>query len=478
MTQRHVIVIGAGNAGMPAAIEAADAGARVTLLEKTDRLGGALWFSSHSISGAGTRMQREKGIQDSPQSHYDDIWRIGRQRSDPAILRVAVEQSGPGIDWLESIGVEFTPESPIITWGHEPYSAPRTYNPVPMTDQAGVPIQGSGPGRTVMAALERELRRRDAITIRFRARVTQLLKENGVVCGVRLQNGGEIRGDAVILATGGYSSSPELLRKYHPQYDHLVYLTPPHATGDGLALAEEAGGTLTNMDLLVILTGGVEDQRSPGLCVYWVTATTLRSPGLTGDIWLNRHGERFMAEDERHPDVRERAVMAQPSTEVYILMDDPMRWGLTPEAIPDRVRTRLEGHSPDFHVTAPTLAELAVRVGLPPEKVEASVARYNAMVAAGKDTDFGRQSMPKALDTPPYHCIPTTGCVILSQGGVKVDPRARVLDAAGQPVPGLYAAGEVMGAGQIMGDCFAGGQGVGGALVFGRIAGQEAARAD
>jgi fumarate reductase flavoprotein subunit len=181
-----------------------------------------------------------------------------------------------------------------------------------------------------------------------------------------------------------------------------------------------------------------------------------------------------MAEDEMHPDVRERAVMAQPRTEVYILMDDDMRRGVAPCVVGQGAIDRLEGRSPEVFLTSETLAGVAEAAGLDPVAVERSVAEYNAGVASGTDR-FGRTAMPKALDKAPYHLIPTAGTVILTSGGVAIDEQCRVRRAGGGVFANLYAAGEVMGSGQVMGDCFAGGQGVGAALTFGLRAGTIAA---
>ncbi|MFN8533167.1 MAG: FAD-dependent oxidoreductase [Dehalococcoidia bacterium] len=473
-----MIVIGGGNAGMPAAIQAADAGAEVTIVERTAELGGALWFTSHSISGAGARMQAARGIEDTPSAHYDDIWRIGHGQSTPEILRVATERAGAAIDWLEEIGVPFTSESPwqqrSVVAGHAVYSAARSYTPSPVE---GAP--GSGPGRQVLLAFEREIQRRgDKIAVRYRTAAERLLLDDrSRVTGVTVRRDGrteDLSADAVILATGGFGANFALLRRLIPDLpDGVITICPPHAQGDGLLMAEEAGAALVNEDMYVIVASGIADRRSPGLAVYWIMLMATRPPAIAGDIWVNRQGERYIREDEPSPDAREAALMAQPGCELFAIFDDPMRRGLT-DQVGAATRANFEGRTPNFIYSAPTIEGLADKLGLPPGGLRRTIDRYNAAVATGQD-ELGRTSMPKAIDTPPFHAIPSAGILFLTHGGVKIAPDARVVRRDGTLFPNLFAAGEVMGAGQVMGRAFAGGQGVGMALTFGMLAGVNAA---
>lgn len=477
----EVLVIGGGNAGLPAAIFAADAGAHVTLIEKTNQLGGALWFTSHSISGAGTRLQAEKGIEDTPQSHYDDIWEIGHGKSTPEILKVATETAGAGIDWLQEIGVPFSPQTPykIIgdRAGHATYSNARLHGPESLNG-----IRGSGPGRQVLVAMEREIEKRRVtgqIDVHFRTAAEELLVDaSGRVTGVRTSRDGEtvtFQADAVILATGGFGANLPMMREYIPDLpDAVITICPPHAQGDGVNIAKQAGAALVNMDMYVIVASGVEDPRSPGLAVYWISMGGTRPPIKAGDIWVNRRGERFVREDEPSPDAREIALMAQPGCEMFTIFDDPMRKGLHPD-VTAAMALQFEGHTPNLVVSAPTIEELAVKIKVPADTLRATIDRYNAAVASGTDSEFGREIMQKAIDTAPFHAIPTSGIIFLTHGGVSITPTGQVRRADGSVFPNLFAAGEVMGAGQVMGQAFAGGQGVGAALSFGMIAGRNAA---
>lgn len=476
---RHLIIVGAGIAGMTAAIFAAKAGARVSVVEKTNQLAGMLWHSSGNFSAAGSSQQRAKGVDDSPQRHYDDIWRLGHGRSDPALLRLAVDHAAEGAEWLTEIGVRWTDDSPRLIFSHETYSVPRTLFPV------GYPGEpGNGLGRSVAEVLVAEYNRwspHRGVTTLFRARVIDLLQDtSGVVRGVRFEQRGqrhELTGDVVILATGGYSASVELLRRYHPQFADLALIGLPHATGDGLALAQRVGGTLTNMDVLLLFPGAIRDPRAPQNAIFEIYGPSVRPGAQSGDIWVNRHGERFVREDEASPEKRELAVMAQPNAECFLIFDEPMRRGLT-ETVARRMEHEIERRAPPVLVSAASLEELAMKLDLPPAALGQTVARYNSFVAAGRDDDFGRQALPKAIDTPPYHGLPTVGTVLLTHGGVKVDDRLRVVRPDGAPIPGLYAIGEVIGGAQVMGATFASGQGAGAGLTFGILTGRHLARGD
>jgi fumarate reductase flavoprotein subunit len=122
-----IVVCGAGTAGLPCAIAAAEAGATVAVIEKDDQVGGTLHISSGQMSAAETRIQRAREIEDTTDAHFDDVMRLGHRKNDPALVRLAVEEAPRTIDWLEELGFPFPDDVPIIFHGHEPYSTPRTY---------------------------------------------------------------------------------------------------------------------------------------------------------------------------------------------------------------------------------------------------------------------------------------------------------------------------------------------------------------
>ena len=203
-TEVDVVVVGAGTAGIPCAVEAARAGARVLLVEKDVRVGGTLPLSGGHLSAAGTSLQRERGIEDSPAEHLADIRRISGGTAREDLVRVLVEQAPATLEWLRPSGVRGVSDTPRIIYGHEPYRTPRTY-------------YGRDAGASVLAVLNRlleETRASHELTLWTGAPVTGLLMgDDGAACGVEVLRGGDecvVRAGAVVLATGGYGADPEL----------------------------------------------------------------------------------------------------------------------------------------------------------------------------------------------------------------------------------------------------------------------------
>ena len=199
-----ILVIGAGAAGLPAAIFASRAGAQVLIVEAADRIGGTFHLSSGQMSAAGTRVQAAKGIHDTPQMHFDDIMRISRGTANPAIVSLAVENAADTLHWLMDNGFEPLPDHPIIHYGHEPYTTPRTY-------------WGKDEGRSVLHTLVPQFEAEVAsggITLWLNSELIRLSRDAaGAVTGAVFRQGdAEIAAaaDAVILATGGYSANAAL----------------------------------------------------------------------------------------------------------------------------------------------------------------------------------------------------------------------------------------------------------------------------
>lgn len=464
-----VVVVGAGNAGIPTAIEAADRGAHVILVEKEDFLGGMLHWSSATMSAAGTRLQKERGISDdTTQLHFDDCVRIGRNRNDPALLKLATENATETINWLESIGVPYTDDSPRLGAEHEFYTLARSYYPA----QPGTMVsRGFHGGGIIFAKLEKLLNDRiDAgkIEVHIKTKMTGLITEAGRVVGITAEGPAgpvEFRGDAVILTTGGYSANFELMEQLHPNTGRHVTLCGPHATGDAIPLVEGLGGSLTNLDLLIPLLGFLEDPENPGFCRPGMNLKASRPPETAGDIWVNKNGERFIREDEKSPDARERAMMAQPDWVMWTIFDHPMREGFTQLT---NERTRSMAHL-GMIISADTIEELAEKIGLPPANLRKTVDAYNQSVESGSDP-LGRGEMPKAIDEAPFHAVKSEAAIILSQAGIKVNDHLQPVRGDGSPIEGLYLAGEAIGAGQVMGDAFCSGMSAGAAVTTGRLA--------
>jgi len=463
-----ILVVGAGAAGMPAAIFASRQGARVLVVEATDTLGGTFHWSGGQMSAAGTRIQAAKGIHDTPQMHFDDVMRIGRGTADPAIVRLAVENAADTLHWLLDNGFEPLPEHPIIHFGHEPYGVPRTY-------------WGKDEGRSVMRAILPQFEvevRSGGVTTWLQAELARLtVDEDGAVTGgVVRRNGEECRVSAgvVILATGGYTANRTLFealsdgRKLHGG-------GYPGAQGTGLGAALAAGGEIINADKFLSGFGGVEDPDAHGgITIATQTIPQLRQPW---EIYLDVAGRRFMREDEPSIDARERALCDLKALAFWVVYDEAIRrrapalFTLDEETIAARF-DRLPGYQ-----RAESLAALAAATGMDLVNLRVALDAYNHAIETGAPDPMGREHRPLPLGEPPFYAVRHVGWSITGFAGLKVDAELRVVTSGGVPIPRLYAAGEILGLGTTMGDAFVGGMSVTPAMTFGRMLGTRLGQA-
>jgi len=465
---RNVVIIGAGTAGMPCAIALAEAGLRPIVLEKSDRVGGALQLSAGHMSAAGTRRQKLRGIDDSADSHYDDVIRIGRGKNDPLIVRRAVDAAAGAIDWLEDLGFPFLEETPVIYYGHEPYSAPRTY-------------WGAEYGRSILGTIEprfSELVSAGAISLHLETVMLELNVDDGSITGI-VASGPDgplaIDCDVVVLATGGYTGDPQLFRELHPGVDCLVGGMPT-STGDGLRAARSIGAGTRNFDCYIPSVGGIEWPPESGRIDSWEAwANTMGGYRQAREIHVNANGERFIDENIISPDARERALDEQGGV-MWIVFDDAAICDEDPliaEWSGERLReTARKGRGMWAADDIRSLAEMA---GIEPDGLEATIADLAGAARDGSPDPFGRESPPRPLGEPPFYAVRSDAATLLSFGGVLIDDHMRVLRDSGEPIPGLYAVGEVIGAGTTMGNSYCGGMCVTPAISLGRALGLELA---
>ncbi|MCS6801640.1 MAG: FAD-dependent oxidoreductase [Chloroflexota bacterium] len=469
--QPDIIAVGAGTAGLILAYSAAEAGARVLLLEKTNRVGGTLYVSSGMFSAGGTRRQRERGIDDSPDEHFADILRISRNTVNRELVRRYVDLAPAFVDWLQDNGFEFEESCPVIIYGHEPYSKPRTY-------------WGAENGRSLLKLLNRLLEPHFAsgrVRVVFNAPAERLVMEGDRVVGV-VAAGRDYRAPAVVLTTGGYSSSPELFARFTGGR-RLVSIGNPASTGDGLLLGEAVGAQLVGSEYFLPTFGGIEDPDHPGR-VYtsapdeWdITARLVPQTRMPWEVWVNQRGERFIREDEESVDNRERALLHQPDMRFWVVFDDRileesppliLRWP-APEI-------RAKAKEGRLVLAADTIDRLAAKMDVPAATLQATIDAYNAALAAGAPDPLGRQHRPLPIVQPPFYAIKQQGIVLRTWTGLRADRDLRILRPDGTPIAGLYGVGEVLGAATFSGDSFCGGMSIGPALVFGRELGQRLAR--
>jgi fumarate reductase flavoprotein subunit len=462
-----VIVVGGGTAGLACAIAAAAAGARVCVLERDSEVGGTLHVTAGQMSAASTRQQERLGIEDSWQEHFDDVMRIGRHRNDPDLVRLAVQEASGTLDWLEELGFDYFDGTPLIHYGMEPYSTART-------------TWGTDKGLSILRALLpvfEDLVSANRISLFLRHRLAEVALHADEVIGVIAESPDgltEFRGDATVLCTGGYASNPVLFAELHPGV-HCLLGARATSTGDGLLAARRVGATVRGADCHLPTYGCL-----PCGAIVGRTDVTNGFGNLSPqyrairEIVVNSRGQRFFAEDASSYDVRQRALVAQ-GGKAWIVFDD----SVIDEAAPLIVgwsRRRLQEEAAVgrrvWLASDPVL--LARRAGIEPEGLCRTLLEYNAGVRIGCDS-FGRTRLDRELLTAPYYAIALQSGIVLSFGGLTVDSRLRVMNQGGTPIPGLYAAGEILGAGALMGNAYSGGMCLTPALSLGRLLGRQLA---
>jgi fumarate reductase flavoprotein subunit len=458
-----VIIVGGGGAGMAAAIEAHDAGARVALVEADTRLGGSTALSGGVYYAAGSRVQLARGISDDgPDDLFEYYLTLNQYRVEPALVRVLCDEAAAGLHWLMDLGVDFPAEG-LYCSGVE--RVPRGHG-------------AEGAGAAIAAALERAVQAR-SIDVALDSRVEALLADSpsAAVAGIRVR-GDNVRASSVVLATGGFGANPQLLERLYPdaagQGDWAWYIGSRHCQGDGLRLGEAVGADVVGHNRGLLLTTPnfrrVLEVFVPGWLVY-----------------VNREGRRFVDETAEYA-VMSGVIQAQTGGSCFAVFDETARREAAPHpryadafaagALPmNWVADELAAQVQTGRVIrADSLAALAERCGIRATALEATVERYNADVAAGQDRAFFKAGEEmKAIATPPFYAVEIRPAIIcLTSAGLRIDPDCRVLDSGDRPVPGLFAAGETTGG--VLGERYVGGgNSITNAIVFGRRAGRRAA---
>lgn len=266
--------------------------------------------------------------------------------------------------------------------------------------------------------------------------------------------------DGVILATGGYSQNKEMRQKSAPHLtSEMVSTNQPGATGDGIIIATRHGADTTGMNYVQVYP-----LATPGTGALQGRARKMS--GLDDVIDVNKNGERFVKEDARR-DEFVAAIKKQPGGVVYDISDSSIVKPLN--SFNEDVETLV---SIGRIYKADSLADLAKQLSMPADKLEATVAEFNKMVEAKKDPKFGRKLFDRPIVKPPFYATPRAPSIHHTMGGLQISTNAQVLDKNGKPIPGLYAAGEVTGG--IHGSNRLGGNATADVLTFGRIAAKSA----
>lgn len=482
--EADVIIVGAGGAGLSAAIAAADEGAEsIIVVEKLGKTGGSLNFTSGSMSGAETIIQELDGIEDTKESYIEDIMSNGAGLGDRELIEIFVEEDVEAVEWLWNHGLsEYTfaeqnGKKSVFAPEHQLYSVPRTYKPKAM-DPANYKS-------AVHEILDKEAAAYDSIAIDYYTEVTELAgNEKGQVLTAIAYNSDTKKTvqynakKGIVMATGGYSGNPKMMGEYAKHGEKYLVGGADSADGRGIRIMQTVGAAVDREKLSYIPTFPMGLEFAPG-------------KGAIGDVYMwkaggicvNQEGKRFINEtlDEVVP--RETALEEQTDAVQYNIFTDKIIEDLKAANAAGMWNFYYEPEDGIGHKlirSADTLEELAGIIGVPADALTETVNAYNEAVESGGTDEFGRDfgGTPTAysvavnkIEGETYYAVPIKALVVMTLGGVTVNSDMQVVDEAGAAIPGLYAAGEVVGG--IWGKFVSGGTGVMGPVAFGRITGRN-----
>ena len=486
-----VVIVGAGGAGMTAALTAADQQLTVLVLESQDAVGGNTVKSTGGMNAAKTAYQDQNtfaegagvekqlkaaeayadnaavaalaetvsgqfaAYQAAPEGYFDSVELFeldtiigGKGLNDPALVHTLASQSESSIEWLGSVGIEL---HNVASFGGA--SVKRIHRPV---DENGKVLSV---GAYIVPRLQAACEGRENITILTNTTADEILmNESGAAAGVhavgKTGNQVVVHAKAVILATGGFGANLPMVASYQPALDGFMTTNAAGAQGQGIAMATAVGADTVDLDQIQIHPTVQAD------------TAALITEGLRGDgaILVNAEGKRFIDEVGTR-DVVSAAEIAQPGSFSWLIVDQKM-------ADASAVIQGYIKRGTDFCHTADSYEALAAEIGIPAEAFAATMNDWNQKAAAKEDPDFGRVSFANPLDTAPYYAIKVTAGIHHTMGGIRINESTQVLRPDGTAISGLFAAGEVTGG--VHGANRLGGNAVADIIVFGRIAGQSA----
>jgi len=472
--EADVVVVGAGGTGVSAALEAADAGASVLVLEKADTWGGSSKLSGGVIQAAGTKYQQElAGISDdTPENHYQYWLQASEGLADTDLLRDLADGAAANVDWCAALGTEY-----VMIYGVSPipyidpkYMATRIHVPNKSTDPEVEGMRGGGTHvwNILKAATAK------GVVLEYNSAVTELILDanNGVIGVVAEKEGTAVRVKAnrgVVLATSGFDRNAEMATDFSPQQkwsqDTQHVLTAATNTGDGILMAMRIGAALA-------VVGGTISVPHENVAIAPLFPGLPEVPG----IWVNTYGVRFVNE-ATHYAFAMRARFHQESHIAWSVFD-AQTFAMGPIIGGNRVawsEDMSEELESGLLVQADSLEELAETIGVPPTNLSATVARWNDdMTSTGTDSLFGKTYGLKAINTPPFYATEVKDGNLGACGGLKINVNAQVIDLDGNPIPRLYAGG--MCTGGWIGAYYPGsGTAIQGTVHWGRRAGAGAA---
>ncbi|MCG5030742.1 flavocytochrome c [Mesosutterella sp. OilRF-GAM-744-9] len=450
------IAIGAGNAGLSAASHGAEAGLKVLVLEKLAFVGGSSAICGGSWAASGTAMQKEAGIKDSEELFFDDMIKTGKGENDPDVVRAYIKAANREYDWLLAHGVK----------AHDVHAA----------GGMSVPrVHAFTPDKVV--EFYRDYAEKKGAKILTNAPVERLLwnAQKERVEGVRARVNGKVRTFraryGVLLACGGFANNQKLLGKYVPAMKKARSVSGVGNTGDGLIMALSLGADVLDTNYVKatygFVPGGNASEKS---YIYY-----------NGGIIVNKAGKRFVNESLSYKLIGD-AALVQPEAKTFTVFDNAVRKeGMAKDRREIKMWKDVEskGTTP-YGFVGKTIEEAAEKAGIPPAALAQTIKEYNELAPKGEDP-LGRKHLSGRVGTPvkltegPWVVMPCTAAMIATYCGVRIDPTARVIDVYGQPIKGLYAAGEMLGG--VHGAAYMTGTAFSKAAAFGHVAADQAVAA-
>lgn len=463
-----MIVVGSGMAGLVATARGVELGLNVLVLEQSVRTGGCIHYAGGTVSGAGFKIQKENGVEDTPEAFYADIEALGGEGEfNEALAKRHTEEAGAAIDWLdEDLGVDFGDRS--LVGGA--YTAMQTLR---VTRALG--SYSMGAANAYLDPLNERLEQAIAdgkAQIMYNTKVTELLVEGDKCVGVKAGDL-EFRAPSVVLATGGYSYNEDLLKM--AGFENVISCAPSTSDGSGFLLAQAVGGVFDNMDEIVNYYGG--GIPTNGFDMYYQVNNSY--PGM---IYVNAQGDRVGAEES----ATSAMWYGQEESKLYAVISSNMidkeqafikHPMMNSAVLENNGWDKLEELAAEGNCVykADTLEELAEMIGA--ENLTATVEAYNKDVAAGEDTAFGRspESM-LAFEEGPYYAVVTVPYVWSgTSGGVRANEDGYLQREDGSVITGLSLAGEILGPSNILGKINFGGINHSMCATWGIIAAENAA---
>ena len=487
-----VVVVGAGGAGMTAAITATDAGKKVIVVESQPIAGGNSVRSTGGMNAAKTPYQDKNefkeaagvektlataaekfadnatitalaatvksqwdAYQANPQGYFDSVELMeldtmigGKGKNNPELVKALAENSADAIEWLASIGAEV---KNVGAFGGA--SVKRIHRPVNADGKV------TAVGAYIVPILEKNLQDRN-VQFLFDTTANEIIMKDGKAVGIKGtgKDGHKvtINAKSVVIATGGFGANAEMVEKYKPELKGFATTNAEGAQGQGIDMATAVGAATVDMDQIQIHpTVHIEEDGNAHLI----------TEGLRGDgaILVNAEGKRFYDEVSTRDKVS-AAIIEQTDKSAWLIVDQSM---VDKSAV-------IAGYiKSGYTVTGATYEELAKAMGVDEATFTSTMNTWNQAVEAKSDAEFGRTSFANPLTTAPYYAIKITPAVHHTMGGIVINPKAEVLNEKGEAISGLYAAGEVTGG--VHGANRLGGNAVADFVVFGRISGQSAA---